>query len=332
MRNFSHINLGLGTFRFFLAFLVAISHLWENMLQGPAAYSVWGFFVLSGFLMTLILTKKYGLTREGIKQYAFNRFIRIYPSYLLCCLFGVIVLLACQIQYPAVNTQILNHEFHFPTNFNSYLMNIFMAPLGASGLFVPVAGALFVEVWAYMLMPFAAKHKSSAWLGLIICMFANYHYGFQSASFPLRYSLFATSLIGFFVGALCLHYLDVLKKYAYPKLSLTLWCAHACLWLVNVTYPWTYGIYVSLFFSGWVVISLFPVKTSTCDKLLGDMSYLVYLLHTTVGMCFFYYFGERSFIFFLCAFVVTCLVSYLVIEFYERPIQRKFKINVKLRE
>ena len=61
-------NIGLGTFRFFLAFLVAISHLWENMIGGPAAYAVWGFFVLSGFLMTLILTTKYGFTKQGIQN------------------------------------------------------------------------------------------------------------------------------------------------------------------------------------------------------------------------------------------------------------------------
>ena len=34
---------GIGTWRFFLSFLVAISHLYGNMIHGPAAYAVWGF-------------------------------------------------------------------------------------------------------------------------------------------------------------------------------------------------------------------------------------------------------------------------------------------------
>jgi peptidoglycan/LPS O-acetylase OafA/YrhL len=52
------VKISLGTWRFFLAFLVAISHLWAGMIDGPAAYAVWGFFVLSGYLMTLVLMTK----------------------------------------------------------------------------------------------------------------------------------------------------------------------------------------------------------------------------------------------------------------------------------
>lgn len=320
-------KLGLGTFRFFLAALVAISHLWEYMLHGPAAYAVWGFFVLSGFLMTLILTKKYGLTSDGIKKYAFNRFIRIYPSYIVGCVFGAIVLLVCQ--YHQVDTHSLNPAFHFPVDAISWIFNIFMAPLGGDGLLVPVAGALFVEVWAYMLMPFAAKSKSSAWLGLIITFFVNYQYGFAPESFPSRYALFTPSIMGFFIGSLCCHYFEQLKRYAYPKISLLVWCIHAMLWYVNVYYPWTFGIYVSLFLSGWVVISLFPIQSTKTDKLLGDMSYLVYLLHTTVGMCIYSYVGKRSIGFFAISFVLTCVMSYLMVVYYERPIQKRFKLKPK---
>ena len=62
------MRLGLGTWRFFLALLVAISHLWADMVHGPAAYAVWGFFVLSGYLMTLVLTQKYGTDAGGLRH------------------------------------------------------------------------------------------------------------------------------------------------------------------------------------------------------------------------------------------------------------------------
>ena len=77
------MRLGLGTWRAFLAFLVAISHLWAGMVDGPAAYAVWGFFVLSGYLMTLVLTTRYGTTPGGLRQFALNRLLRIYPSFLV---------------------------------------------------------------------------------------------------------------------------------------------------------------------------------------------------------------------------------------------------------
>lgn len=314
-------SLGLGTFRFFLAFLVAITHLWEDMLQGAAAYAVWGFFVLSGFLMTLVLRNKYGITKEGVRDYLFNRWLRIYPSYVVGCLFGTAVLFALKGQ----DTTVLNPAFFFPERVVDYVGNIIMSPFHLRGYYVPVAGALFTEVWAYMLMPFAAKSRSAAWLGLFLSIFANCNYGFETTSFAERYSLFAPAIIGFFVGSLCQHYMDNLKKVAMPKLSLFVWCLHACIWWVDQLYPWTFGLYVSLVCSAWVVVSLFPIKTGKLDKLLGDMSYLVYLLHTTVGMCLYWYFGNRSFAFFLPVFFLTLVLSYILVVYYEWPLQRRFK-------
>lgn len=203
-----------------------------------------------------------------------------------------------------------------------------MIPLPASGLFVPVAGALFTEVWAYMLMPFSTKSKSAGWLGLCISAFANIQYGFIPETFGERYSFFVPAILGFFVGSLCFHYYNELKKFAKPKLSLVVWCIHAVLWVVEDSYPWTYGLYVSLILSAWVIISLYPIKTGRCDKLLGDMSYLVYLLHTTVEMCVYKLFGERSFSFFSLSFMVTLVLSYVMVVYFERPLQNRFKIKL----
>ena len=74
-----------GIYRYGLAFCVAISHLWAGMIGGPAAYAVWGFYCLSGFLMTLILNEKYGFSRRGLVNFAFNRMLRIYPAYYAVC-------------------------------------------------------------------------------------------------------------------------------------------------------------------------------------------------------------------------------------------------------
>lgn len=317
------MKIGLGSFRFFLASLVAISHLWENMMHGPAAYSVWGFYVLSGFLMTLILTQKYGFSCEGLRKYVFNRFLRIYPSYFVGCIFGIIVLVL--VIQSGMDTHALNPAFHYPANFQSALCNVFMLPLRCDGSLVPVAGALWTEFWAYGLMIFSARSRSAAWLGLILTAFANYGYGFDTSTFTMRYSYFAPSIMGFFVGSLCVHYYDLLKKSSMPVISLTSWCLHCVIWLWFPSYPWETGIYVSLLLSAWVVVSLFPVKSNSADKLLGDISYLMYLMHTTIGMCIYRYFGERSIVFFATTYVLTLIVSYIMVKYFERPIQKHFK-------
>lgn len=320
-------KLALGTFRLFLALCVAFSHLWEDMLPGPAAYAVWGFFVLSGFLMTLILTKKYGTSKQGIKNYAFNRFLRIYPSYFVASIAGFIVLMIYSAR--GWDTTCLNPAFIMPSTVSQWLGNIIMNPFGTYQELVPVAHALYVEVWAYMLMPFAARSKTAAWLGLIIVFLLNCQIGFHYDTFAPRYSDFSSSILGFFVGSLCLHYFDRLRKFSMPMLSVVVWCIHAMIWWFYDLWPWTHGLYVSLLISAWVVISLFPIKVGETDKLLGDMSYLVYLIHTTVGMCVFNIFGCRSLNFCLLSVAITFLVSIIMIYAIERPLQNRFKIIIK---
>ncbi len=77
-----------------------------------------------------------------------------------------------------------------------------------------------------------------------------------------------------------------------------------------------------MFLSAWVVISLFPLKSSQLDKLLGDLSYPVYLLHTTAGMCIYFFFGQRSLLFFSAAFALTVILSYGVVRLIEKPLIR----------
>ena len=68
-----------GTYRTFLALMVVAQHL--GGLQAIGAYAVFGFYALSGYLMTLIMQKNYGYSPSGISKYALNRFLRIYPIY-----------------------------------------------------------------------------------------------------------------------------------------------------------------------------------------------------------------------------------------------------------
>ena len=249
------------------------------MIHGPAAYAVWGFFVLSGFLMSLVLTKKYGFSPSGLKDYAQNRFLRIYPSYIFSVILGIGVLFVLKRYH--FETTVLNPAFQRPGSLYEFISNFLMIPFAVGGLFVPVASALFVEVWAYALMPFMAYSRHAAILGFLITLAGNIQYGITPESFPIRYSGFATGLLAFSVGSLTLHYYETLKRFGMPCTSVLVWCIHGVLWLFDPYYPWNYGLYISMFLSAWVVISLFPLKSSQLDKLLGDLSYPVYLLHTT---------------------------------------------------
>jgi peptidoglycan/LPS O-acetylase OafA/YrhL len=316
------MRAGLGTWRFFLAFIVAISHLWVGMIDGPAAYAVWGFFVLSGYLMTLVLRTKYGTSPSGLRQFAINRLLRIYPSFIVAGALGFITILT--LRRLNIDPIGLNPQFMLPQTKAEWLGNLSMFPFVAQqGLPVPVAAALFVEVWAYALMPLFAASRAAAFLGLAVAVCANLQFGFGMSTFVDRYCGFATGLMPFAAGAVLCHYRESLRRFVAPVTSTLIWCIHGLYWLHDGNWPWTYGLWLSVPLSGWVVLSLAGARSGSFDKAAGDLSYPIYLLHTTVAAWFLPGFGfGRSAGFFALSFVVTLLAAWLMLRLVDRPMQR----------
>lgn len=315
------LMLGVGSWRMLLAALVAASHLWAGMVQGYAAYAVWAFFVLSGYLMTFVIKHKYGFEVKGLRDFAFNRVLRIYPSYLLALIAGLVI-----IHWAAtvcVDTTRLNPEMFMPRGWG-WLNPLTLLPIFPhNGLPVAVSNALSVEVGAYFLMPLMARSRTTAWLGVIVSLIATWDMGFSTATFADRYVLFLPCLMSFAVGSLVSHYREVLLRFAMPRASFIIWMLHGAVWLKWDSWPWTYGMYTSLILSAWVTISLTGYKSSKVDTLLGDMSYPLYLIHTTVGACFLVIFGyARSQTFALVSISVALIISLLMALYIERPLHR----------
>jgi peptidoglycan/LPS O-acetylase OafA/YrhL len=310
---------GLGSWRFFLALLVVISHLWGGMIHGPAAYAVWGFYSLSGYLMTHVLRYKYGESPSGLRDFAYNRFLRIYPLYGIALLMGALALALAPRM--GVNAAELNPEFIWPQNVSAWFVNASLLPFPSWGLLVPVSGALAVEVGAYILMPLMAFSRAAAWLGLIISFVLNAKYGFETSTFAVRYSSFLTCFWVFAFGSLISHYRDALVRAAYPLPSIIVWALHCLIWLWYDTWPWTYGLYASVLLSGWVIVSLESVRTSRLDTVLGDLSYPIYLVHTVVGVYVLMVGLQiRSFLFFVVALLLTLTLSWLLVVTVDRKI------------
>ena len=313
--------LGLGTFRFVLAFFVLSSHLWVRMPHGFAAYAVWGFFVLSGYLMTFVLREKYGFSRAGLGAYARNRFLRIAPTYWLALSIGVVTLVVCNRH--GIDLTQLNPAFSMPRSFSEWLFpTTLLVVFPLEGLPVPVANALAIEVSAYLLMPLLASHRSAAWTALALSAYANFRLGFTIESFAERYATFLPCMWPFAIGSLLAHYRDRLRPLARPGLSCAAWMLHGLIWFQWDRWPWTYGLYTSALLSAWLVLSLVDRRSSRADVLIGDLSYPLYLFHTTIGAWLVPTFGfGRSLAFAGAALVGTLLLSLAVVRFFERPLK-----------
>lgn len=315
--------MGLGAWRFFLAAVVAITHLWADMWPGPAGYAVWCFFVLSGYLMTHVLTAKYGLTEQGIKAYATNRFLRIYPTYIAALALSIVSLILLP-GYGIEPTK-LHHDYGIPENAETWTWSLTMlyflprsgpVPLG-------VAWALFVEIAAYALMPLLAKSRSAAALAFLIGLAANLDLDFSGRMFGVRYHSLSTCMLAFAAGALVSHYRSGFRHLSAPRLSVAAWCAFA---LGSLAWPqllYTYGLPLSVLPSAWVVLSLAGIKMDKADQWLGNLSYPVYLLHMVSGlwMCAVYGY-DKSFAFFVASFALTLALSWLFVMLIDRRVDR----------
>jgi peptidoglycan/LPS O-acetylase OafA/YrhL len=73
----------MGLFRLILALSVVLGH---TSYQGPklmAAHdAVHIFFVISGFYMCMVIRRKYGFDAKGLRTFYFNRFLRLYPTFI----------------------------------------------------------------------------------------------------------------------------------------------------------------------------------------------------------------------------------------------------------
>ncbi|MGC1549659.1 MAG: acyltransferase [Rhodanobacter sp.] len=320
--------LGVGAWRFLLAGLVAASHLWAHMLQGYAAFAVFAFFVLSGYLMTFVLMHKYGTGARGLADFAFNRIIRIYPSYYVALVLGVITIVVMTDR--GIDLTKLNPEFHLPMSGWEWLQPLTLLPIfGRNGLPVAVSNALSIEIGAYLLMPLFARWRVMAWAGVLVSLIAIARYGVTSETFAPRYSEFLPCLIAFATGSLLAHYREHLLAFVMPKTSVIVWMLHGASWLLISSWPWNDGLYVSIVLSAWVTLSLTAYKSTRADVLLGDLSYPVYLVHTIVGAYFVSLLGaDRSFAFFAASFSGTILLSYLMTVLVERRMHARKRRSV----
>ena len=132
---------GMGSWRFLLAGFVVASHLWRDMLQGYAAYAVWAFFVLSGYLMTHVLQTRYGFTVRGVGVYAYNRLLRIFPGYYVALVGGVVTLVVAE--WVGVSVAGVNPEFFLPVGWAWLNPLTLLAVFPRNGLPVAVSKASF---------------------------------------------------------------------------------------------------------------------------------------------------------------------------------------------
>lgn len=144
----------LGALRYCLAMMVACSHLWSSLLWWQGTYAVFAFYLISGYLMSLVINEVY-VSHHGIVRYALNRILRIYPIYLVALVLSVGLAFAL----PELRDEPVGHGFllrdvmRIPSSMVNWLANITLVyPWQDQPLAVSQAWSLRVELVFYVFM------------------------------------------------------------------------------------------------------------------------------------------------------------------------------------
>ncbi len=328
-----------GAFRFVLAAMVVVTHMFYPYWFGH--YAVFGFFVLSGYLMVLVTNRTYPLTTAGVSKFLVNRFLRIYPIYI------VILLISLLVVYYTPNSQVFNEALKLPDTASDWVRNVFIFGMAydSGSRIIPPVWALANELVFYLLIClFLGRNAYVAmvWFLASILWVASSIY--SEGGFSERYFSIAAASLPFSVGALIYHY----KKYLdnifdrVPWWFLVLFTIYVfispiCILflekggaLFNLIDPHGLVMYLNIILMAiWIgKLNNFKFKDSRlveADKFLGDLSYPIYLVHWIVGLLVANYIlddlNRGSFLLMLICLLCSIIFSSFLVVYVERPLE-----------
>jgi len=278
----------LGTFRFGLALLVAASHLFAPVHQQLGAPAVTAFYVISGYLMALVVRETYGQSLTGTRDFFVNRFLRIFPPYWFALAASVVV---CLVLPEAVER--VNPAMRVPPDAGSWLRNLALVDLVTEPIRpVPPSWSLFVELVFYLGIGLVlVRHPAVTALWLVASVAIAAVLVAQGAPFGRRYyPPDAASL--FFAAGASVHFLRARGRLRWVRGAAPLVALFVALPLVGdrVGLPRTgAGYYLSGVLAVAILNALLNAgpprgaRARALDRLLGDLAYPVFLLHFVGG-------------------------------------------------
>ena len=309
-----------GTWRWFLAILVVVGHLYHPWW--PASFGVFSFYILSGFLMTVIINEHYGYSLSGFKGFWINRFLRLYPSYFLACLISMAVI----ISIPSEFVTNLNNKMILPNSAVEVLTNITILGLQEipdKSSLVPPAWALSIEIVYYLVISlWAGRSQSNALLFLLLSItYLAAVYILKDFNWRYRYYHVGAGSLPFAVGTNIYFLRNQFKKYinyiSWPNAFFISIAIYASVFAAAIMAGQTRTtfFYLNILSSSLLLLVLWnspAISFKKIDSFLGDLSYPTYLIHWQIAI-FITYFTGLSFKGWKLLIVTTLIVTSLSI-------------------
>lgn len=284
----------LGTLRLVLALCVVFAHIGALPAHfHTGIYAVFGFYVLSGFLVTGILNGTY---RDRPFEFALNRALKIFPAYYVVALATIPTILFLP-----------SGSYHFAwaasVSTKNVIANLFLFPLAWAEIsdfrVVPPAWSVGVELIGYAII-FAVIGRRW-WLAALSFMFsATYHAHalMVSETWATRYFPVWAAVLPFSTGAL----IFFLRPSIGNSVSRWLIGIGGAAWIINLvlmttenaaalTLTFGAGFYINLIALAMFIAGLSALPRNSVDDYLGDLSYPIFLVHWQVDFLMVIVFG-----------------------------------------
>jgi peptidoglycan/LPS O-acetylase OafA/YrhL len=306
----------MGALRFFLALCVVAFHLTSPSLAivGPLAVNF--FYVISGFLITMILNETYNFS---FPAFALNRVIRLYPAYAVTAVATIVLL------YLNPSAHAFNWHWTGQINPGDILGNVFIIPWSVlsdpmmpdyTGLgilrsptirfqLIPIIWSIAIELSCYLvLFLFAARNARRAAIVLFLAMAWQLTFTLRSPASLMIYMPIPAAMLPFSLGAIAYFMKGIAPKPATDSGLIARCFAVAAVFLVNwgLDYPSSVGSpsywtnYIIAFAGVLLIQTARPNNKSfhSIDRFLGDISYPLFLCHYVATAITFYAFGGTS--------------------------------------
>lgn len=285
-----------GTYRWFLSIMVVYSHLGPFETHAVGYYAVFGFFTLSGYLMTKILSETYLPQPNGMRRYLLNRFLRIYPLYWLVLIFSIAVHVAFSLDLPQTVAEWVHNTIIFGL--------VYPHGVRIEHILVGPAWSLSTEFIFYLLIPFLIRNRFmfGYWVGFSI-LFAGAFY-IDNQNLLIRYFSLIAASMPFAVGCALYMWREHL-----PALGLK--AGLVCLGVTLILYLFPTAFFISpadeqrffhqaepslyIMFAANVLVIHFLSRIDATrqsprfrrfDSALGNLSYPLFLLHRPISDLF----------------------------------------------
>jgi peptidoglycan/LPS O-acetylase OafA/YrhL len=323
-----------GYIRFFLAFLVLLSHAGVRLYGlNPGVVAVVIFYLLAGSVVSHLLAEIIPRGRGQIPRFYLDRILRIFPLYLYVVALTALFLFLTSFGEPEISfIKIVNNLLIIPLNYFMYIDSTILTK--PSWCMVPPAWSLAAELQAYLLLPLVITNYNLKILltlaSFIVYMVANLslihpdYFGYR-----LIFGVFFIFVIGGSMqrnNATTSNTPDTFDRW----LPLTAWMLifiSACILLYTDSFSpaYTKETFLGLLLGIPLIYLTFQTKKKfPLNSLLGSLSYGVFLCHF-LGIWSLEYLNiaqKNSTIHIMILLVFSTFISYLGVVVVERQITK----------